>query len=196
MPRRRPPSGLTLIELLIGIALLAALMALAAPSLRAQIAQSQLTAATNALFSSLMQARAQAIRLGRRVTLCRTHDQQQCDTDNARGWESGWLVFIDNDRSGGTQASVSASDTLLSRHEPLPSTLRARGNSQVDTFISFGASGEARTMGGGTNPLGTLRVCSLSGALADTARERQLVLAAGGRIVSRPAPAAVNATCA
>jgi hypothetical protein len=70
-----------------------------------------------------------------------------------------------------------------------------RGNAQVDNFISFGASGEARTMAGGNNPLGTIRVCSLSGALADTDRERQLVLAAGGRIVNRPSPAPVNVTC-
>ncbi len=196
MLRHRPVSGLTLIELLIGIALLAVLLGLAAPSFQAQIAASQLSSATHALLGSLMQARAQAIRLGKRVTVCRTHDQEQCDTHAARGWESGWLVFVDIDRAGNTDAFVSPTDTVLTRNEALPATLRVRGNTQVDTYISFGASGEARTMAGGTHPLGTLRVCSLSGALADTDRERQLVLAAGGRIVNRPSPAPVNATCA
>lgn len=195
MLRHRPASGLTLIELLIGIALLAVLLGLAAPSFQAQIAASQLTSATNALLGSLMQARAQAIRLGKRVTVCRTHDQQQCDNNAARGWESGWLVFIDIDRAGNANAFVSPADTILSRNEALPPALRVRGNQQVDDFISFGASGEARTMAGGNNPLGTIRVCSQSGALADTDRERQLVLSAGGRIVNRPSPAAVAANC-
>ncbi len=189
-------SGLTLIELLVGIALLAVVLALAAPGLQAQVASSQLTSATQALYTTLMQARAQAIRLGKRVTVCRTNDQQQCDTHTARGWETGWLVFIDTERTGNSDANVSPTDTILSRHEAVPPGVRIQGNSQVDHFISFGASGEARTMGGGTNPLGTLRVCSLSGALADTARERQLVLSAGGRIVNRPAASAVSATCA
>lgn len=193
MPRRRTVSGLTLIELLVGIAVLAVLLALAAPGFQAQVASSQLTSATQSLFTTLMQARAQAIRLGKRVTVCRTSDQQQCDTNAARGWETGWLVFIDIDRAGHSEANVSPTDTLLSRHEAVPPTVRIRGNSQVDQFISFGASGEARTMGGGTNPLGTLRVCSLSTALPDAARERQLVLSTGGRIVNR---AAVSATCA
>ena len=73
--RARSLSGLTLIELLVGIALSAALMTLAAPSFRTQIAASQLTSATNALLGSLTQARAQAIRLGQRVTVCRSNDQ-------------------------------------------------------------------------------------------------------------------------
>ena len=143
------------------------LLGLAAPSFQAQIAASQLTSATNALLGSLMQARAQAIRLGKRVTVCRTQDQQQCDTDASRGWESGWLVFVDLDRAGNNDAFVSPTDTVLSRNEALPPALRVRGNAQVDNFISFGASGEARTMSGGNNPLGTIRVCSQSGALAD-----------------------------
>jgi type IV fimbrial biogenesis protein FimT len=195
MLRHRPASGLTLIELLIGIALLAVLLGLAAPSFQAQIAASQLTSATHALLGSLMQARAQAIRLGKRVTVCRTHDQQQCDNNAARGWESGWLVFVDIDRAGNTDAFVSPTDTVLTRNEALPPALRVRGNAQVDNFISFGATGEARTMAGGNNPLGTIRVCSQSSALADADRERNLVLAAGGRIADRPSPAAVGANC-
>ncbi len=192
---RRAPSGLTLVELLIGIALLAVLLALAAPSFQAQIAASQLSSASGALLGSLMQARAQAIRLGRRVTVCRSADQQQCDTDPAGGWESGWLTFVDVDRTApGNNAAVSVGDTLLARSEPLPASLRARGNSQVSQYISFAANGEARTLSGGSNPLGTLQVCSTSTALADARRATDLVLSAGGRVISRPA-ASVTSNC-
>lgn len=190
MPRRRPPSGLTLIELLIGIALLAVLMALAAPSFQAQLAESQLTSATNALLGSLMQARAQAIRLGRRVTLCRSFDQQQCDTDALRGWETGWLMFIDGDRAGSNDAQLSPTDILLARSEPLPASLRVRGNSFVDQYISFAASGEARQLSGSFIPTGTIQVCSTSASLADARRATHLVLSVGGRVVSRPAASA------
>lgn len=192
---RRAPSGLTLIELLIGLALLAVLSALAAPSFQTQIAASQLHSASSALLGSLLQARAQAIRLGRRVTVCRSADLQQCDTDALRGWESGWLTFIDTDRTGlGNTAAVSAADTLLARSEALPATLRVRGNSQVSQYISFAANGEARTLSGGSNPLGTVRVCSTSTALADASRATDLVLSAGSRVISRSA-ASVASDC-
>lgn len=193
LPRRAPSSGLTLVELMIGIAMLAVLLALAVPSFQAQIAGSQLTSASEALMGSLMQARAQAIRLGRRVTTCRSADLQQCDTDASRGWETGWLTFIDTDRTG-NEAELSASDTLLARSEPLPASLRIRGNRAVSQYISFGASGEARTLSGGSNPLGTLQVCSTSAALPDAQRATDLVLSSGGRVVNRPA-GSVTAQC-
>jgi type IV fimbrial biogenesis protein FimT len=201
MLRHRPVSGLTLIELLIGIALLAVLLGLAAPGFEAQIAASQLSSASNALMGGLMQARAQAIRLGRRVTVCRTSDQQQCDNTRGRGWETGWLIFIDVDRpAGNAQAQVSATDTILARNEAVSPMLRIRGNQAVDDFVSFSASGEARTMAGSANALGTIRVCSVSPALADAGppqdvRARDLVLAAGGRVVRRMPAAAVTINC-
>lgn len=193
LPRRPPTSGLTLVELMFGIALLAILLALAVPSFQAQIAGSQLASASEALTGSLMQARAQAIRLGRRVTVCRSVNLQQCDTDTSRGWEVGWLTFVDTDRTG-NEAQVSALDTLLARSEPLPASVRVRGNRAVNQYISFAASGEARTLSGGSNPLGTLQVCSTSAALPDARRATDLVLSAGGRVVSRPS-GSVTAQC-
>ncbi len=197
MPRRRALalSGLTLIELLVGIALLAIVMALAAPGFEAQVATSQLSSASNALMGSLMEARSQAMRLGRRVTVCRSRNLQQCDTGIARGWESGWLTFIDDQRAGDVQARVSAGDTILHRSEPLPRALRVHGNGQLTQYISFAANGEARTMSGGVLPLGTIRVCHVSRALDDRRRARDLVLAAAGRVVSRLPAASVNAAC-
>jgi type IV fimbrial biogenesis protein FimT len=185
--RARSLSGLTLIELLVGIALSAALMTLAAPSFRTQIAASQLTSATNALLGSLTQARAQAIRLGQRVTVCRSNDQTTCDTDRARGWETGWLVFVDATRADSADVTVSVGDTILSRNERLPGALRVTGNPQVDDYISFAASGQARTIAGGRMPLGTIRICSTSPALRNNNRARDLALATGGRVVSRDA---------
>lgn len=193
MPRRRAQSGLTLIELLTGLALLALLLSLAAPAFQAQVATSQLSSATQALMGSLMQARTQAIRLGRRVTVCRSNDQQQCDADPARGWDAGWLVFMDVDRTSGTP-EVSASDTLLNRSEPLPPLLRVRGNSTLAAYLSFAANGEARTISGGSHPVGRIRVCSTSPRLPDTRRARELILSADGRVVVET-PAGVAPGC-
>lgn len=195
MSRRHALCGLTLVELLVGVALLAILLALAAPSFQAQLAAAQLTSATNALMGSLLQARAQAIRVGQRVTVCRSVDLQQCDTDKTHGWDSGWLIFIDVDRTVTNQAEVSASDTILTRSEALPPLLRVRGNAQVDDYISFAASGEARTLSGGSNPLGTIRVCSTSAQLPDTRRSRDLILSAGGRVVVETPAAGTTSSC-
>ncbi len=49
MPRLRPMSGLTLIELLVGIALLAVVLALAAPGSPAQLPTGQLSSPTQPL---------------------------------------------------------------------------------------------------------------------------------------------------
>lgn len=179
-------AGLTLIEVLVALSVLAILASLATPGLQALGASSALGSATSELFATLQLARSEAMRQGRRVTVCRSHDQQTCDTDPTRRWDSGWLVFIDTDRSGSTQAAVSPADVITARHGPVAAHLRLLGNQPVSSFVSFSADGRGRTMGGGMLA-GTLRVCSTSPALDDTRRATDLVLSTHGRLITRTA---------
>lgn len=181
-------AGLTLIELLVTLSLMAILASLATPGLQALGASTALSSATTDLFSSLQLARSEAMRQGRRVTVCRSQDQQSCDTDPNRRWDSGWLVFIDADRSGSTQAEVSSTDVITTRHGPVSGGLLLLGNQPVSSFVSFSSDGRGRTMGGGMLA-GTVRVCSTSAALDDSRRAIDLVLSANGRLITRAAGA-------
>ena len=92
-----PVRGLTLIELLVALAVLAALLAVAVPGLGAFIADGRVAGAVNGLVGSLALARTEAVRRGRKVVLCPSGDGLACDPPGAYRWDTGWLVFADLD---------------------------------------------------------------------------------------------------
>jgi type IV fimbrial biogenesis protein FimT len=177
---------------MVGLVVLCILAGLAAPSYRAVLASSRLTSASNDLVSAIAQTRSQAVRLGRRVTLCRTNGSAACATGAGSGWEKGWIIFVDADHSS-TDPSLSSGDTLTFQGTGLSSDIVAVGNGSLANYFSFGADGGPRQMGGGLL-MGTLRVCSGSDSLSDDARARDIKLSSTGRIaVERTA--GISASC-
>lgn len=170
--------GLTLIELMVTIAILAILLSVAVPSFQAMIASSRLTSASNDLLVTLAQARSNAIRVGNRVTVCMSSDGATCTTSG--GWEQGWITFIDTTRSG-TDAVVDTGETVISTVPVLPGGLVINGNLP---YISFAADGQPKTMTGGFLS-GELRICSRSEALINDKRARDLTMNSAGRITSK-----------
>lgn len=88
--------GVTLIELLATISVLAVLGALAAPSFHNLTLSSERTATVNNFFHALFLARSEAIKRGEVVTVCKSADGSTCLT--AGEWTSGWIVFVNTDR--------------------------------------------------------------------------------------------------
>jgi type IV fimbrial biogenesis protein FimT len=175
--------GLSLIELMVAVAVVAVLATLGAPSFMRQMAASRLSSAATDLTAALMQARTQAITSGFRVTLCRSEDQTHCDLTSAARWDRGWIVFQDADANG----ARAAAETITFRVSALPGDLVVSGNQPVRDRISFRPSGQAGVSG-------SLRLCSTSSSLKDDERARDLVLINNGRVVSTRA-AAVSSTC-
>ncbi len=95
---RRAMRGLTLIELMIGIAVAGVLLALAGPSFQAALGKSRLSSSASELTGAVQLARSEAIRNNRRVVLCRSTDGSACDS-TASSWP-GWLIFVDLDSDG------------------------------------------------------------------------------------------------
>lgn len=171
---RRPACrarGFTLIEFMIVIAVASVLLGFGIPSMTALLNSNKLTAASNALLSSMRLARSEAFKRNGRVVLCKSGDGLGCT--HAGGWEQGWIVFHDADGNG----ERNGNEVIIERGNPLPDSLRLTGNSTVAKYIAFVATGSARMAGGGFQA-GTVTVCNLS---ASGGEARQIVLNAVGR---------------
>lgn len=83
--------GFTLIELMIGIAILAIVLGLGVPSFMNTIERNRITTATNDLVMALQMARSEAIKRRTDVTVCRRNAAGNA-CDNGANWAGGWLV--------------------------------------------------------------------------------------------------------
>lgn len=88
--------GLTLIELIVTVTIVAILAAVATPSLREMIENNRLTALNNQLVSTLNYARAEAVKRNQNVNMCvRKADGSGCSTTASDGFDKGWLVLVE-----------------------------------------------------------------------------------------------------
>ncbi|MCC5869955.1 MAG: GspH/FimT family pseudopilin [Gammaproteobacteria bacterium] len=85
--------GVTLLELLTTVAVLAILTGLGAPALHAMVLDAQRTAGVNAFVGAVQLARSEAVKRHSPVTLCKTIDYRQC-AGPGTDWTTGWLVFV------------------------------------------------------------------------------------------------------
>lgn len=81
-------NGVTLIELMIAIAVLAVLLGIGIPSFQETIRTNRVAAITNDLVAALQFARSEAVRRGENVTVCSSNDQSTC----SGAWSNGWVV--------------------------------------------------------------------------------------------------------
>lgn len=88
--RRAYADGLTIIELLVTVVIVAILFAVAVPSFRNASLGSRLSASANDLLASVQLARSEAIKRNVAVTLCASSDGASCAASG--GWEQGWIV--------------------------------------------------------------------------------------------------------
>ncbi|MDD2879024.1 MAG: GspH/FimT family pseudopilin [Rhodoferax sp.] len=182
--------GFSLIELLVVIGIVAVLAALAVPSFQGMIAASNLTSTTNDLIATFGRARSDAIRRGKRVTVCMSADSAQCTTTG--DWSQGWIMFNDDDHSGAS-ANVDTTDETITAISPaLTNTIIIKTKGSMP-YVSYGADGQAKLMNGGSGA-GTIRVCSPSSALTNDTRARDIKINWVGR-VNIEKPAGVAATC-
>lgn len=167
----RTQGGLTLVELMVGVALLAAVLQLALPSLAAMLTSAAVRTAAEQLLADLHLARAAAASRNVRVALCRSVDGATCG--GASGWQDGWLVFEDANNDGVREQG----EPLIARRAALGSGLRIQANQPLQDYISYDGFGFARRTNGAFQA-GTLTVCRQSDEAAET---REVILNALGR---------------
>ncbi|WP_082027179.1 GspH/FimT family pseudopilin [Serpentinimonas maccroryi] len=147
---RRRVRGVTLIEVMVVVGIVAILAMMAAPNFRAMIERNQINSAANELMMGLQLARSEAIRLNSTVTLCRSANGTACGSP--AGWESGWIVFHDRNGDGSVTPAQAgppavAADAVLRTWGALGPRLTLRGSADVAQRVSFNARGQARDTG-------------------------------------------------
>jgi type IV fimbrial biogenesis protein FimT len=90
-------AGITLLELLTSLAIVAVVATLAAPGFRTLQLDGRRTAVVNSFLHGLFLARSESIKRGKVVSLCRSRDGARCDY-GAADWNVGWIVFVNSDQ--------------------------------------------------------------------------------------------------
>jgi len=85
-------SAFTLIELMVTIAILAIIATLAAPNLSQMLHNTKVNTSSGDILSFLQQARTEAIRLGKIVTVCGSSDGSNCLATNKTNWSTGLIA--------------------------------------------------------------------------------------------------------
>ncbi len=102
----RPPTGLTLVELLAAVAAGAILLTVAVPGFRHLLLEARMTAAVNAMVHDLHLARQAANLRGQTVVLCPGAVATRCPPGGS--WQDGWGVIAPADPPVADIASVLA----------------------------------------------------------------------------------------
>lgn len=103
-PPLRHRRGFTLVELITTLAIAGVSLAIVAPAWSGLTSRSQITTSANGLLADLRFARSSAVTRNRHIGVCPSVDGQSC-SGNPRGWHSGYLIFVDNDRNRARHAN-------------------------------------------------------------------------------------------
>jgi type IV fimbrial biogenesis protein FimT len=139
-----PSRGFTLVELMVTVAVVAILMAIGAPQLRAFLQKQQVAADMESITTAMRQARSEALKRSGRVTVCALSNaaitnpaNAQCAAANNADWSNGWMVFIDYS-IGGANAFDSASDTILHIEQSVHSRTIRNTSGSIVTYLADG----------------------------------------------------------
>ena len=168
--------GVTLIEQIMVLAIIAALTGMAIPPMRKLLSRNQLQVAQTDFIAALQHTRATAIIGGKRTLFCPTRDGNSCSNDIR--WDSGWLLAHDTDRNnqpdhGPLYIGHGYNDKLIIQ------------SSTGRRFVRFGPDGSAS----GSNI--TLLFCQR----ANPQYALSVVVSNSGRVRGAPASASQVADC-
>lgn len=148
-------SGVTLVELLVTLSIMAVLTAIAIPSFSGLAQNLALSGQVNSMNADIRYARSEAMKRGVNVTLCVSPDPlASSPTCSGNDWRTGWIIFVNNN----ADATFDAGEVLLRRQEAFTNK-----------------SGAISALQGGTTILGNLSLTRDGRISAPTANVRILI---------------------
>ena len=157
--------GFTIIELMIVLAMVAALTVLAAPGLQNMLANQRLSSAASDFMTAAMQARGTALKNNQRVIV-------QPTAGSGGAWADGYRIFTDVGSLNSTFDS--GTDTVVQTFEALPSEITITKYTGTNNFFGYEGSGFLAPIGGSAN--GTWRISS-----SKTDRQKCMIIELSGR---------------
>jgi type IV fimbrial biogenesis protein FimT len=136
MRSKHAQDGVTLIELMATVAVLAIVAVFAIPEWLTTVRNNRLASQANDLVSDLALARSEAMRRGGRVTICASADGATC-SGNAADWREGRLVFFDANADG----TVDTGDEIVRVAGNLKGNGLSTASFAASDFIQFRPSG-------------------------------------------------------
>jgi len=126
-------AGISLVESLLVMGLLALLLGMGVPGLSQLLAAQRLRVCVDSFLAAVNFTRAEAIRRGARVDLIPL---------DGRDWSTGWMVFVDD--NGNLQAETN--EEILLQHAQTDAKVQIHsGFSGAAQYLSYNANGRSRT---------------------------------------------------
>ncbi|MFA6984849.1 MAG: GspH/FimT family pseudopilin [Arenimonas sp.] len=171
--------GVTLIELMMVVAVLALLFGAAVPAVSGGLEAARAGQARASLLASLTAASGRAAITGTRGVLCPSSDGASCL--DSPDWSGGWLVFLDNNGS----RDLEGGERVVRVQPPLAGKVHLRSTVGRTRIVFQGNGGNA-----GSNV--TFTLCDGRGP----SRARALIMSNIGRLRDGPPSATgIAATC-
>ena len=162
----RQERGFTLIEMMIGIGLMALLLSIAVPALDMFTSNARQSGAVNDFVASMHVARSTAVTTNTPVTVCPSDNGQRCA---AVAWDQGWIVFADpnsNQIVDGDERIVSTgspNDGLSIDSDEFGAFLTYRPNGRVMNASVNGSVGQFTVCDGRGSGHAKVMIVDLSG---------------------------------
>ncbi len=172
-------AGFTIIELMVVVVLVAIFLVVGVPGFQSLVADNRLATQANRLVTSMQLARSEAIKLRTPVVVCRSTNQTNCSNNGAQTWETGWIVFVDDDQDGVAEATdgngqADAGERIVKTQDVLMASNTLRGSAPINNSISYQPTGMQNTAGG------TFRLCD--GSNPNVNQGRQVIVSGTGRV--------------
>lgn len=142
--RIRHNAGVTLVELMVVVTIVATLMMIGIPSYKYVTTSSRVSGEINSLLADMELARSEAVKEGSPITICASSNGTSCSgsASGTNGWNKGWIVFSD---FNGNATYDSTADALIKVAPAFNSTdtITAAGTQAVSA-ITFNREGFAQ----------------------------------------------------
>jgi len=155
MHQLRRQRGLTLMELLQTVGIVAIVLSFGVPSMTSMVRKNQAVTYTNEILSTIHAARSQAMQNVVQITICKSKDQVRCTA--GANWRTGWIAFADRNQNQVRDMGDDAEEIVYA-HARLDDSYAMQSDAFAD-WIAFRPNGMAI---GSNGNAGMIELCNSS----------------------------------